>query len=165
MTKEAILLLLLTVLSALYDLKQERIPNRLLLAGFFAALLCRGVSFSLFAGLFLPLCLLGPFFLLRMIGAGDIKLLCVIGAFAGPEGILSVLLVSFLCGGLLSALLLARRGNLRERFRFLTQTLMTGLRTGRVQPYLQMTEAAGKLHLAVPILAGVVWYCCAAIFR
>ena len=84
---------------------------------------------------------------------------------AGPEGILSVLLVSFLCGGLLSALLLARRGNLRERFRFLTQTLMTGLRTGRVQPYLQMTEAAGKLHLAVPILAGVVWYCCAAIFR
>ena len=82
-------LCLFLVSCAVFDLKTDRIPNRLTLSG-------------LIAGLALSLLLYGPgvlpsrlfwtvhpavalmlLFKYRVMGAGDIKLLCVCGAFAG----------------------------------------------------------------------------------
>ena len=159
MTRTTVIsLLLLTGCSVYFDLKEERIPNALLLTGLLAALAIRGITPSLAAGLFLPLFFLGGFFLLHMMGAGDIKLFGVIGAFVGAGGILSILFYSFLCGALIALVLLLRRGNFLSRFRFFKENMTACLRTGMVPPYLQMTDRAGRLHLSVPVLAGVIWY-------
>jgi prepilin peptidase CpaA len=41
-----------------------------------------------------------PFYLLRAMGAGDVKLLAAVGAFLGPQGVLYATLFSLLAGGL-----------------------------------------------------------------
>ena len=82
-----------------HDLRYRRVPNRLVLAAAAAggvlsaaggwSSLCAGLS-----GMALGLGMLLPFFLLRMVGGGDVKTLAVIGMATGPR----LLCISFACG-------------------------------------------------------------------
>ncbi len=82
---------LLLLLSALYfDLRYQRIPNKLCLAGLLAALILQsytsqwqGLGQALL-GAGLALVLLLPAFYFRCLGAGDVKLMIAVGAFSGP---------------------------------------------------------------------------------
>ncbi len=96
MTTEYILLGWL-FLAAVLDVRFGRIPNGLCVGG----LLCAAVPLFLhpsygqvcllLQGMILPFCLLILFWYLHLIGAGDIKLLCMAGAFLGPEKVLDQL--------------------------------------------------------------------------
>ena len=108
--------------AAYYDLRYRRVPNRLILAAAVAGgtLAAAGGWGSLRAGLegmALGLALLLPFFLLGMVGGGDVKTLAVVGMAAGP----GLLWVSFSCGaaagGIAALWVLAaehRRGRIAE---------------------------------------------------
>jgi prepilin peptidase CpaA len=88
------------------DLHERRIPNVLVLVGLALAF---AVQWSLHGagqgihrwtlglltggGLFLPL------YLLRGMGAGDVKLMAAVGAFVGPELALEIVLVTCVIGG------------------------------------------------------------------
>lgn len=82
---------LLLLFSALYlDLRYQRIPNKLCLAGLLAAF---GLQAYLYQWLGLGQALLGagtamvlllPAFYFRYLGAGDVKLMVAVGAFSGP---------------------------------------------------------------------------------
>lgn len=79
----------LTSISAYTDYKTGKIKNKLLLPAIIAALLVNfssqgvtGLIFSL-KGIVVPFLLLFILFALGGLGAGDIKLLCCIGAFMG----------------------------------------------------------------------------------
>ncbi|WP_057830567.1 A24 family peptidase [Colwellia sp. TT2012] len=82
---------LLLLLSALYfDLRYQRIPNKLCLAGLLAALALQayisqwyGLGQALL-GAGLALALLLPAFYFRFLGAGDVKLMIAVGALSGP---------------------------------------------------------------------------------
>jgi prepilin peptidase CpaA len=82
---------LLLLLSALYfDLRYQRIPNKLCLLGLLAALVLQ-VYNSQWQGLVqallgagTALALLLPAFYFRCLGAGDVKLMIAVGAFSGP---------------------------------------------------------------------------------
>lgn len=84
-------LTLLLLLSALYlDLRYQRIPNKLCLAGLLAAFALQayinqwyGVGQALL-GVGAALALLLPAFYFRYLGAGDVKLMIAVGAFSGP---------------------------------------------------------------------------------
>ena len=79
------------LLSALYlDLRYQRIPNKLCLAGLLAALALQayinqwhGLGQALL-GVGAALALLIPAFYFRYLGAGDVKLMVAVGAFSGP---------------------------------------------------------------------------------
>jgi prepilin peptidase CpaA len=97
------------------DLRTRRIPNRLTLAGVAAGLALRAlggadplVAGSLAVALALAIGL--PLFALGAMGAGDVKLLAAVGAFMGPAGFLTALLVSALVGGVLGIAVSVRRG-------------------------------------------------------
>ena len=73
------------------DMKTDRIPNRLCLAGCLSGLCLNaifsggsGVLFS-FAGLLIPVVTLFLLFHFRVIGAGDIKLLSAVGSVVGLQ--------------------------------------------------------------------------------
>ncbi len=98
--------LLLTVLcAAWYDLRQWRIPNRLLAPSAAAALMLsafvpggQGLAASLLGGL-VGLLVFMPLYLLRGMAAGDVKLMSVIGLYAGAALTLDIALMTALIGG------------------------------------------------------------------
>ena len=104
-----------TGLAAVVDEQERRIPNPVVLSGAACALLLRGVLpgatvatglWGLLLGFALMLC----FYAFRAMGAGDVKLMAMVGAFVGPAGVLAVALLSCLAGGALALGMAARRG-------------------------------------------------------
>jgi prepilin peptidase CpaA len=87
------------------DLRSHRIPNWLSLLGLVAGLGLRSIAdgpHGLISGVLgagVGLACFAPFYLLRAMGAGDVKLLAAVGAFMGPQGALYAALVSVLAGG------------------------------------------------------------------
>lgn len=92
------------IVATFTDLASHRIPNLLLAPALSIALLSwvlsggiGGVLFSL-AGLGVGLIMLLPFYAVGAMGAGDVKLLGVAGAFLGPYGALVAGLMTFIAG-------------------------------------------------------------------
>lgn len=118
----ALLLAAATVSAGLYDIRFRRIPNWLtvatLVAGFLGNLVvpeAPGLIASL-AGFGLALLIYAPLYLLRAMGAGDVKLLAAIGAVVGPRTWFVVFLFSVVIGSLLGLVLLLTKGRLRRTF-------------------------------------------------
>ena len=102
--------LVLSVIAAGSDLRTTRISNDLLICFLSAAVSYRIILLDpqAFAegitGLIIPFLLLWIFFRTGKMGAGDIKLFCVLGMFMGPSDILWCMLCSFVCGGAVSVM-------------------------------------------------------------
>jgi prepilin peptidase CpaA len=113
-----IVLLLLVGIAAVYDIRFRRIPNWLVLTGLLAGvglntflLHWSGVRASLL-GIGLAFLIYFPLYLLRGMGAGDVKLMAAIGAIVGPANWFGIFIVSALLGGIAAAILLLARGRL-----------------------------------------------------
>jgi prepilin peptidase CpaA len=113
-------LALLVGLSAavLVDLRRHRIPNSLVLVAFLTALALQsaaggwqGLSTGLLGAATGLVCFM-PFYLLRGMGAGDVKLLACVGAFLGPKGALLAALAALMAGGLGAILYVGMRASL-----------------------------------------------------
>ena len=94
------IMLVFVDMAVIYDMKTYRIPNKLnLIGGVFGLTLSlpayglKGLLYS-FTGMLLPLALLFVFYCFGVIGAGDIKLLAMIGSFLFKD-ILYVIALSF----------------------------------------------------------------------
>ena len=139
-----IIALVLVIVAAVHDLREFRIPNRLIVAGIVA-----GVSVIViraFTGEYIGNYILGTLvglagmiflYIIRAVGAGDVKLLAVIGMLTGLDFVLQLMAVS----------------------------LITGLFTGIVELFLKKTREVSMgsngikvhgFHYAVGILAGYV---------
>ncbi|MBV9760430.1 MAG: prepilin peptidase [Acidobacteriaceae bacterium] len=114
------LVLISTVIAAgLFDLRYRRIPNWLNLGAITAGLAANILLFALhgftFAllGMGCSLLIYVPLYLVRGMGAGDVKLMAAVGAIVGPWNWLGIFLCTALLGGLVSLLyvLLRRRLN------------------------------------------------------
>jgi prepilin peptidase CpaA len=116
-------LLALTGSAALWDWRSRRIPNWLtvpgLLYGVAAHTVLKGWHGTLFSleGAGLALVLLLPLVLLRALGAGDWKLMGVVGAFLGWQLFLFVLVGSFFASGIMAAFQVYRFGRIMETLR------------------------------------------------
>lgn len=103
----AYFLLATMLLATCVDIVSHKVPNRLLVPALAVALILgaatagpAGVIMAA-AGLGVGLALLLPFYALGAMGAGDVKLLGVAGAFLGPHGALVAGLMTFVAGAVL----------------------------------------------------------------
>ena len=114
------LLLLLLCIAAYQDYRSYRIRPLLVVSGALLGvvlntLLPAGIGlFETFAGWGVGLLLLLPLYLLRAMGAGDVKLMAMAGAFLGPQAILISTLYVMITGGILSICVAMYRGVLKN---------------------------------------------------
>ena len=119
MNRDSFLLLFaltLALIAAIIDVQHHRIPNWLTYPGILLGLGFRGVLFG-WKGLLSALvgCLLAGgimllFYVVRAMGAGDVKLMAAIGALVGPREVGAVLIATGIFGGVLAiAIALYRR--------------------------------------------------------
>jgi prepilin peptidase CpaA len=152
------------VAAAVIDVRTRRIPNVLTFGSAAVALIyafgtagLHGLALSAGGwatgiGLFLPM------FLLRGMGAGDVKLLGAVGAWLGPAGVLYAALYSVLAGGVLALIVGAVHGYLGKALSNLWG-LLGFWRTAGIQPLpgLTIDDAAGpRLAYGVAIAAGTI---------
>ena len=156
-----------------HDLRTRRIPNRLVLWGTVGGVLLNsmlpagaGLFQQPFGGLGLlqslagaaaGLALLLPMYLLRALGAGDVKLMAMCGAFLGPDAVLEAALLTFLCGGVL-ALAAALAGQrlrqvLKNTYHMMLGALLHSL-AGGAATIAEPPAATGKLAYAFAIASG-----------
>lgn len=120
------------VVTAWHDAAAQRIPNWAVLSGSVIALGLSvppgGIGFgSAVAGLATGFAVLLPFYLMRVMGAGDVKLLAAVGAFVGFPGVLSLVLFTFLAGGVISLAWAIRLRRVRSLFMNLRAELYSGM--------------------------------------
>ncbi len=119
----AVVLIVLVLAAAVYDVRYRRIPNWISVSGAaiglaLNAFLYRGVPGLLFSlkGLALGF---GAYFLLyviRAMGAGDVKLMGAVGSLVGWEDWFAIFLVTAIMGGVLALIVVVARGRLKKTF-------------------------------------------------
>ena len=138
--------------AALMDIQRAKVDNGWLLFCVLVSLFTRiwkmDVSSlgSWICGLLVPILILGILFIFRMLGAGDIKLLSVIGSMIGPTKILNCISYSFLIGAVISAAL------------YLLHYISVYFKTGKREPYYKSGMPLENFHFTVPIFLSALLY-------
>jgi prepilin peptidase CpaA len=159
------LLLLLVTAAAIKDLESRRIPNSLLLAGVLGALLLHLLSpqpvtalLSALGGCATGLALLLPFYLLRGMAAGDVKMMAAVGVFTGAGDALRIAILAWCAGGVMVLVVLIVRGRVRLALANLWAMLLPILlRLQRLpSPDNSGRPSAGSIPYGVAIAAGTI---------
>jgi prepilin peptidase CpaA len=160
--------LLIWLISAVaFDCRYHRIPNPLVASGIALALtvqilfwgLAEGFATAL-SGSMVGLLVFLPLYLLRALGAGDVKLMALVGAFLGPREVLYASFWVVFLGGICALVVTVWRGNSMR----LAQNLVGLFRLsvarglGGLTPSVELPgkQSAGKLPYAVPIALGTL---------
>jgi len=165
MKSTELILLAVLGLAVFFDLRERRIPNRLVVVGLIAALATSAFDGGLaalgdaLAGMGVGLLVLLPFFVFRLIGAGDVKLMSVVGGFVGVSALLPITLYTFIAGGLLGvlSLMLCRSSSQAlHNVRMVGVLLVTCLGGAEVTPRDLGLRSAAHIPYALAIAVGVV---------
>ena len=158
-------LLLLLAAAAVVDWRTLRIPNWLTVPGMLYGLLYNatsdtsigsGLAFAA-GGLAVGMGILLPLYLMRVLGAGDVKLAGAIGAFLGAAATLKALLIVFIVGGIAALLYAAVRGalgRLSQNLRFVVTALVLPTPGAFRSGVLGGAPSVGKLAYGVSIAVG-----------
>ena len=157
------------------DLRSRRIPNWLVLTG-----IALGFVFQLFAvegdglfarwwgavgplqalyGLLAGFAMFLPFYLLRAMGAGDVKLVAMLGVWFGLRPMLGVVLLTLLCGGVLAigvAIWTRSVGQTASNLRYMVTDTLVRASAGGAPTITAPARTHGRLPYALAIAAGSV---------
>ncbi len=155
-------LLAVLLVSALTDLRWQRIPNWITFPSMMGAPLLhtmahgqQGLLFSL-QGIGVGMGLLLVFYVLGGMGAGDVKLLGAVGGFVGPDGVLSAFLMTAVVGGVYAVALLLMHWGARKSMRYVITFLRTVFLTRGAGQMAALREAEPKLRYGVVIAIGTI---------
>ncbi len=154
----------LAIAASAYDLRTRRLPNALTfgaaLAGFayqFALGGPSGLGLGV-AGWLIAVALFFPFFALRGLGAGDVKLLGAFGAWLGPMSALYMAFYTGVAGGVMALVVVLARRRVVQTFSNLGSMIMFWSAVG-VQPMPSLTlesSTSPRLAYALPIAVGAL---------
>jgi prepilin peptidase CpaA len=163
-TPSTALLLLVLLAAAVIDARSYRIPNALTVPGMVLGLVVGAVGgatvtgglLNALAGLGVALLCLIPLHALRAIGAGDVKLMAVVGAFLGVPDVLPAMFFVVFAGGVMAtAFVLYHRvaGRMVANVALMLRSLALAAWT-RTPVATPAMVSSGRLPYALCILAG-----------
>lgn len=164
-----LVLVLVLVAAAVIDYRTFRIPNWLTVGGTFIGLAFSTIHavrpldgfLGALGGAGVGLAVLLPLYLLRVMGAGDVKLMAMVGAFLGLSHIVPAILFAFMTGGI-AALVFALANKSLVRLAGNIRSIVQGMAFSVIaaQPIGGMAPGAsiGKLPYGVSISAGTILY-------
>jgi prepilin peptidase CpaA len=163
-------LLALLIIAAVIDYRTYRIPNWLTLSGAVFGLVYsainpgvsdQGLLWSL-GGLAFGFIVMLPMYVLRAMGAGDVKLMAMVGAFLGFNATFHAVLCTFLVGGIASIsfaifhrALTRMLGNVKNIVNTVFVSWAGGMRPNL---YMDPAQSVGKLPYGVSIAVGTIGY-------
>lgn len=173
-------LVVLLLVVARHDVNSHRIPNKLVLVGIVIGLVLNGMlpqgwGFNTvipgglgwlvaLQGIGVGLAVFLPIYWLRAMGAGDVKLMAMVGSFVGPSDIFGVVLATFIAGGVmaLSVVLWSKQlANLLQNIRLVLLGGLVKMSAGQLPLMNDLPVSVGKLPYAVAITVGtfgfLVW--------
>lgn len=165
--KILIVLIALLFIAAILDFYKGKIPNALVLSGCcygLVRLLKDGNVINYIPGILFSIIMFFPFYRIGVIGAGDIKLLSMLGFYFSFSELIFCVFASFAIGALVSIISFIRYDNFFERMSYLFSYLNECFRVGYFQYYyLNSKEEAykdkkslSKIHFAFPIFISVL---------
>lgn len=165
-----VVLVSLLIVAAVIDCRTYKIPNWLTVGGAtFALIYSVVVPFSVDAGFLWALGGLGlgfifmlPGYALGVMGAGDVKLMAMAGAFLGVSDTLYAVLATFVVGGIAALVYSTARGALGRMFvniKNVTQGLMVSAVAGfKPDVRIEAAQSAGKMPYGISISIGTIGY-------
>ncbi|NMG15029.1 A24 family peptidase [Aromatoleum bremense] len=157
------------------DLRDRKVPNLLVLTGLLSALIFHGIAdpgpgilsapggaiglLAAMAGIAVGFAALFPLYVLHAMGAGDVKLMMMVGAFLGPLQTLGVVVLTFAAGGVLAlgmALWQRSFAQLALNLRFMLTTSAVRAAGGESPRFEPLQQTAGRMPYAVAIAAGTL---------
>lgn len=112
---------------------------------------------SSFGGLLLPIILLIWLHISNMLGAGDIKLICSLGALVGCRLILWSICYSFLSGLVIAVMLMLARKSFVQSLKKLFHYFKSCMLYGGIIPYTELSKESGnRMHFTIPIAIGTI---------
>lgn len=161
------LLIGLLTIATWQDIRSHRIPNALIITGWVIGVVLSawlngmsGVVNALEGGV-IGLAVLLPFYLMRTLGAGDVKLMAVVGVFLGPTDVLMAILATFLAGGVMALVVAIRLGmmtRLLQNVKLMLFGAVVKMSAGQTPNMNDLPESVGKLPYAVAITVGTLSY-------
>lgn len=154
------------ICAAITDVRARRIPNRLTYSAMVAGLILQGILYGwkgmllgvegglLFGGLFML------FYMIRAMGAGDVKLAAALGSIVGISATLPVMLATVWAGAALAICFMVLSGRVVETLR---NTLwVTGFHVQhglQVHPVVNLDNpAGGRMPYGLAFAAGTAYW-------
>ncbi len=156
-----LLLLLISMAAAYFDLRKRIIPNCLILPGWIA-----GIGLSVFKrGItettqFLLFCVVAvicmyPFFISESLGAGDVKLYAILPVFCNKQSILILYFCIFCVATVLGLGNLLLLPSNRKKLKEYLEAIFISLSCRDIRPLYIPRIELGRIPMAIPLAIGV----------
>lgn len=139
------------------DLRSYKIPNICIVAGIITGLIITGMSYSIaglfeaIAGISIIFIVFYPFYLLRGIGAGDVKLFMMVGCYIRGTELFNYIFVTMAIAAIWSIVKIAVFTESRKRLYYLAGYIKKIIYTGAVDIYeIDKTQKDSVIRLSIP---------------
>lgn len=161
-----IILLIIMSMAVITDIRSYKIPNKYILTGFISGM---GIRYfqegfqGLFTALFFMVIIfifLFPFFLMHGIGAGDIKLFCMMTAYLNKNIILECFLLTFTIASVMSIVKMLWQGTLLLKIKKILYYLEAVALTQSYREYEDkeyMKDKKNSIRMSLPAIISVMF--------
>lgn len=160
--RSTLIIFILLLTATIQDITTGKISNKIILVGILMGVLLNCISGKengivvAIAGMIVPVAILFWLFLIKGLGAGDIKLFSVIGSFVGPKLIVILMILSLCIGAVLGLIKMVHNGYIFVCIRSALYYVADSIKEQSLGPCIR--TKSNTIHFTIPILISYMIY-------